>query len=143
MPTKTAEIKKDKASRRSVQEQSKPAQTPGLMTLQRMAGNRATTRFVQDRLHPPQNSESIDIQRWAYCTPPRMSAQDCPPREPGEKRKARSGPMSFQTVQDNTSGEGGFLVVNFDIGSTAIKSSLYSDTAWKQFIKDIAKDGSQ
>jgi len=51
--------------------------------------------------------------------------------------------MSFRTVQDNTSGEGGFLVVNFDIGSNAIKPSLLSDTAWKQFIKEITANGSQ
>ena len=143
MPTKTAELKKDKASRRSAPEQSKPTQMPGLMALQRMAGNRATTRFVQARLSPQLHPEATNVQRWAYCTPPRMSAQDCPPREPGEKRKAHSGPMSVQSVQDNTSGEGGFLVVNFDIGSNVIKPSLLSDTAWKQFLKEIAKDGSQ
>jgi outer membrane protein OmpA-like peptidoglycan-associated protein len=154
-------FRKHDVSRRDAQEQSKAVQaldlmalqriaapagrlgTPDVAALQQVAGNQTTTRFIQARLNSQQTPAISDVQRWAYCTPPRMSAQDCPPREPGEKKKAHSGPMSFRSVEDNTSGEGGFLVVNFDIGSTVVKPSLYADTAWKQFIKETAADGSQ
>jgi outer membrane protein OmpA-like peptidoglycan-associated protein len=111
--------------------------------LQHTVGNRTTASIIHRNSNPGQSSATSDVQRWAYCTPPRLSAQDCPPREPGERKRAQSGPMSFRSIQDNASGEGGFLVVNFDIGSHAIKSSLLADTAWKQFVKELAADGSQ
>jgi outer membrane protein OmpA-like peptidoglycan-associated protein len=153
-------FKQRETSWQGAREQLKPMQTLDLMALQRVAapggpgltgitalqhiaGNRATARFIQSGFNAQPMPATSSVQRWAYCSPARLSAQDCPPREPGEKKKAHSGPMSFRSIRDNTGGDEGFLVVNFDIGSTAIKPGLLSDAAWKQFVKETAKNGSQ
>ena len=92
-----------------------------------------------------QRQGSNELQRWAYCTPARLSLQDCPPREPGEVQRAHSGPMLFLPVSENDpmGGEKGVLVANFDIGSAAIKSNLHETIYWKQFLNTVAVDRSQ
>jgi hypothetical protein len=95
--------------------------------LQRTAGNRAVGRA---------------LQRYAYCTPARISGNDCPPREKGETERAHGGPMAFANVKLDT-GETGELIANFDIGSAAIKPSLRTTTYWQQFLSRISQDKSK
>jgi outer membrane protein OmpA-like peptidoglycan-associated protein len=95
-----------------------------VVELQRTAGNRAVGRA---------------LQRYAYCTPTRMSGNDCPPREKGETERAHSGPMAFTNLKLDT-GETGELIANFDIGSAKIKPSLRTTAYWQQFLKQISEN---
>ncbi len=94
--------------------------------LQRTAGNRAVGRA---------------LQRYAYCTPARMSGNDCPPREKGEVTRAHDGDMAFTNLTLDT-GETGQLIANFDIGSAKIKPNLRTTAYWQQFLKQISQDKS-
>ncbi len=78
------------------------------------------------------------LQRWATCKPARFSLEDCPPRQPGEEQRARSGPMVFlPKLHDLSSGEQGVLIANFNIGSSAIKPNLHRTIYWKNFLEEI------
>lgn len=56
------------------------------------------------------------IDRFAACGP----AADCPPREAGEERAARTDPMGVHGISDPS----GILIANFAVGSGAIKPDL-------------------
>jgi outer membrane protein OmpA-like peptidoglycan-associated protein len=99
-----------------------------VIELQRTAGNRAVGRT---------------LQRYAYCTPARLSGADCPPREKGETDRAHNGAMVFVPSLKLDTGETGVLVANFDIGSAKIKPNLYSTTYWKQYLSRISADRSR
>src|SRR5262244_2396857 len=91
-----------------------------LLQLQRTLGNRAVSRLARSASGP-------HIQRYADCTPPRMSMVSCPSRQKGEKETARNGAMVFLpqlTIPETR--ETGVLIANFDIGSHAIKANLAS-----------------
>ena len=83
------------------------------------------------------------VQRYAYCTPARLSGRDCPPREQGEVDRARSGPMVFLPTLKLDTGETGVLIANFDISKPTIKSNLHSTIYWKEFLRRISADGSR
>src|SRR6201992_690675 len=99
-----------------------------VMALQRTAGNRAVGRT---------------LQRYAYCTPARMSGNDCPPRETGEVKRAHDGAMVFLPSLKLDTGETGTLIANFDIGSGEIKPKLKSTIYWQDFLKQISGDKSR
>jgi outer membrane protein OmpA-like peptidoglycan-associated protein len=91
-----------------------------------------------------QSHGAYQLQRWADCTPARMSLQECPPREPGETERATSGPMVFlPTLRDPRTRAQGVLIANFDIGSSKIKPNLHETLYWKQFLARIAVNRSQ
>jgi hypothetical protein len=82
------------------------------------------------------------LQRWAACQPTRMALesgepQDCPPREPGETHRARTGPMVVGQIWVPMSNEKGIVLGNFDISKATIKSSLYHTIEWKQYVERI------
>ncbi len=82
------------------------------------------------------------LQRWAACKPTRMALetgepQDCPPREPGEIHRARTGPMVVGQIWVPMSDEKGIVIANFDIGKAAIKSSLHRTIEWKEYLERI------
>ena len=90
-----------------------------------------------------QNQGDSQLQRWADCTPARLSMQDCPSREPGEVQRARSDPMYFYpNFTDPASGSNGALLVNFDIGSAAIKPGLRDNQEWQDFQTRVETNGS-
>ena len=93
----------------------------------------------------PEDTEiaTAPVQRYAYCTPARLSARDCPPRLRGEAERARAGPMVFLPTLKLDTGETGVLVANFDIGKAAIKPNLHSTIYWKQFLRRISADRSR
>ena len=95
------------------------------------------THFVQ------QGRGSHQVQRWADCTPPRLSGQDCPPRDTGEVQGALSSSMYLADFSDPASGSNGKLVVNFDIGSAAIKPNLHNNQDWKDFLSAVKANGSR
>ncbi|MGZ4349187.1 MAG: hypothetical protein ACXVRX_01510 [Solirubrobacteraceae bacterium] len=99
-----------------------------VMELQRAAGNRAAARA---------------LQRYAYCTPARLSGLDCPPREKGEVKRAHDGAMVFLPGLKLDTGETGVLIANFDIGSAKIKPNLNSTIYWKQWLRKTAGDRSK
>jgi outer membrane protein OmpA-like peptidoglycan-associated protein len=100
-----------------------------LLQLQRTLGNQAVSRLIR-------SAHGQDVQRYADCTPPRMSGLSCPPRQKGEKETARNGAMVFlPQLTIPVTGETGVLIANFDIGSHAIKSNLASTIYWKQFLR--------
>jgi hypothetical protein len=91
-----------------------------------------------------QNCGGHKLQRWADCKPPRLSLEDCPPRQSGEVQRARSGSMVFwPSLKVPGSGEEGVLIANFDIGSAAIKPNHHETLYWKQFLKKIEGNRSQ
>ncbi len=84
------------------------------------------------------------LQRWASCSPARLSLEDCPPREAGEVARARSGAMFFlPSLIDPATGAKGVLIANFDIGSARIKDNLHSTIYWQRFLDDVVAKGSQ
>jgi outer membrane protein OmpA-like peptidoglycan-associated protein len=90
-----------------------------------------------------QGQGAAQVQRWADCTPARLSGQDCPPREAGEVRSARTSSMYFYSnFTDPASGSNGALVVNFDIGSATIKPGLRDNQDWKDFLTAVEANGS-
>jgi outer membrane protein OmpA-like peptidoglycan-associated protein len=104
-----------------------------------------------------QNQRSQQVQRWANCKPPRLSLEDCPPRQPGEVQRAKNGSMVFLSLEPlaysrsilslslkipETKGQG-VLIANFDINSAAIKPNLYETILWKQFLREISGKRSQ
>jgi outer membrane protein OmpA-like peptidoglycan-associated protein len=99
-----------------------------VLELQRTAGNRAATRA---------------LQRYAYCTPARLSGMDCPPREKGEVKRAHDGAMVFLPGLKLDTGETGVLIANFDIGSAKIKPNLGSTIYWKQWLRKRTGDKSK
>lgn len=139
-----------------------------VLSLQRKAGNAAAAAWVERRRPaatsaepmPVQRScacesspddrcdscatgtdEAPAVQRYATCTPARMSLQDCPPRAAGERQTARSGPMVFlpQLRLPSTS-ETGVLIANFDIGGASVKPSLAHTIYWQQFLAKTSGD---
>jgi hypothetical protein len=96
--------------------------------LQRAAGNRAASRA---------------LQRYADCTPARMSLQECPPREAGEVKRAHDGPMAFLPGLKLDTGETGVLIANFDISSAKIKPNLKTTIYWKQWLDKRSRDRSK
>ena len=81
------------------------------------------------------------VQRYADCSPPRMSLRKCPPRKKGERETARGGPMVFLSeLAIPASGEKGVLIANFNIGSAAIKPGLGQSVYWKQFLRNAQTD---
>ena len=91
-----------------------------------------------------QNRGGHKLQRWADCKPPRLSLEDCPPRQSGEVQRARSGSMVFlPNLKVPATGEEGVLITNFDIGSAAIKPNHHETLYWKQFLKKIEGNRSQ
>ena len=108
-----------------------------LLQLQRTLGNRAVNRLIRA-------TDGPEIQRYADCTPPRMSMVSCPPRQKGEKETARIGPMVFfPQLTLPATGETGVLIANFDIGSHAIKPNLASTIYWKQFLRTAPANNSK
>ena len=102
-----------------------PVSSRTAMELQRAAGNRAAIRA---------------LQRYAHCTPARLSGQDCPPREKEEVKRAHDGAMVFLPGLKLDTGETGVLIANFDIGSAKIKANLHSTIYWKQWLRKAAGD---
>jgi outer membrane protein OmpA-like peptidoglycan-associated protein len=91
-----------------------------------------------------QSGQPPRLQRWAHCTPARLSLEECPPRESGEVARARTSPMVFfGRLNDPGSGARGVLISNFDIGSDRIKPSLPSTIYWQQFLDQVVANGSQ
>jgi outer membrane protein OmpA-like peptidoglycan-associated protein len=110
-----------------------------VLELQRKIGNQAVERLIQAKLKIEQPRGIV--QRYANCSPARMSGLECPPRKKGERKTASSGQMVFfpQLVIPG-SGEKGVLIANFAIGSAAIKSNLGQTIYWKQFLKSAQTD---
>lgn len=83
-------------------------------------------------MHANQNGEkhslSSVIQRFVTCGPP----ESCPRRVSGESGRAHRDPMIVRGVS------GGLLVGNFNIGSSAIKPDLASNTIWTDFVRAMA-----
>jgi outer membrane protein OmpA-like peptidoglycan-associated protein len=102
--------------------------------LQRQAGNAAVASLLARR--PRQ------VQRFAVCEPARLSAVDCPSRDPGEKQRARTNTMAFVEVK-NLGGRTGAVAAGFDIGSHAVKPSLLTSVFWKPFLDMVRKNGSK
>jgi outer membrane protein OmpA-like peptidoglycan-associated protein len=81
------------------------------------------------------------IQRYANCSPPRMSGKACPSREKNERQVAHGGPMVFlPQLIIPASGEKGALIANFNIGSAVIKSNLGQTIYWKSFLTNAQTD---
>lgn len=89
-----------------------------------------------------QGSGDGPVRRFVNCTPPRLSGEECPPREADELRRARVGDMLFLDYRDAVENVSGALVANFDIGSAALKPNLAKTIFWKQFLARIAKNQS-
>ena len=90
-----------------------------------------------------QSSGGPRLQRFVYCTPARLSMQDCPPRKPGEAEKARFDPMVFGDFNDPLESVSGALIFNFDIGSSAIKHNLSTNVDWGSFVRRIESNRSR
>lgn len=80
------------------------------------------------------------IQRYADCSPTRMSLAKCPPRQKGEQETAKSGAMVFVPQLNMGTGEKGVLIANFDINSAAIKANLGQTIYWKQFLRGAGRN---
>ncbi len=89
-----------------------------------------------------QGSGDGPLRRFVNCTPPRLSGEQCPPREADEVRRARVGDMLFLDYRDAVENVSGALVANFDIGKAALKPNLAKTIFWKQFLARIAKNKS-
>ena len=101
------------------------ASTHPVLALQREVGNQAVGRL---------------IQRYADCSPTRMSLAKCPPRQKGEPETAKNGAMVFVPELNMGSGGKGVLIANFDINSAAIKANLAQTIYWKQFLRGAGKN---
>ena len=109
-------------------------------------GTHEGRRLIAHELtHVVQQSHGAQqVQRWASCEPARLSLEDCPPREAGEKESARSKGMAFLPgLSDPISGAQGAAIVNFDIGKSSIKANLHGQILWKEFLQKIAKNRSR
>jgi hypothetical protein len=104
--------------------------------VQRKGGCGCGERVEEEDQAPP-------VQRYAYCTPARLSGLDCPSRKPGEIQRAREGAMVFLPTLKLDTGETGVLIANFDIGKAAIKPNLHSTIYWQQFLRKISGDRSR
>jgi len=160
-------IKTNSASRNNFRPTPGPHQFGSLhpvLELQRKIGNQAVQRLIQPKLkigkpgnqyrqeadrvaeqvmRMPERSSNDGpiVQRYANCTPARMSLIECPPRAEDERKTARSGQMVFfRELAIPASGEKGVLIANFDIGSAAIKSNLGQMIYWKQFLASAQTD---
>ena len=80
------------------------------------------------------------IQRFVPCTRARMSLEECPRREPGEKSASRREPSIVIYI---TSPEVGYLITNFDIGERKLKASAKLEPHWSEMIQTITKPGSK
>jgi outer membrane protein OmpA-like peptidoglycan-associated protein len=91
-----------------------------------------------------QRGSERQLQRWATCTPARLSREDCPPRDPGEIQAARTNGMAFVPgLRDVLSGAQGAAIVGFDIGKATIKPNLHGQPLWKSFLEKLAKNKSR
>ena len=147
-----------------------PWATANILSLQRKVGNAAAGQWVQRRqqtaapVPTPAPAETLPVQRacaceskpgdrcdscqddapvqrYATCTPARMSLKDCPDRTAGERQTAKNGPMVFlPQLRIPGSSETGVLIANFDIGSAAIKPNLAQTIYWQQFLAKTSGD---
>jgi hypothetical protein len=109
-------------------------------------GTRDGQRLIAHELtHVAQQDRGMNrLQRFATCTPTRLSMEECPAREPGEAQRARAGQMSFLRLQvppkqsGPVSGQRGALIANFDIGSAILKPNLARSSYWNAFLDYIA-----
>ena len=108
------------------------AYAPGTAAGQRVLAHELT--------HVLQQAEGVHrLQRWASCNPPRMSLLDCPPREEGERHRARTGGMPLLELVGQ-----GWFVANFDIGKANVKRGLRRLDYWRQLLDLMASEpGSQ
>lgn len=83
------------------------------------------------------------VQRFAACKVARLSGEECPPREPGEISRSKSGAMLFLNYNDPLEKVAGAIIANFEVGSSAIKSNLNSTLYWKQFLQTIESNRSK
>jgi outer membrane protein OmpA-like peptidoglycan-associated protein len=130
-----------------------------VLTLQRQVGNSAVSELLAETVQraccpsceeseeaeESQGGEGKDrsgpaVQRFASCNPARLSLQDCPPRQTGERQRARSGPMVFLPQLSIPGAGTGVLIGNFDIGSSAIKPNLNTTIYWQQFLTQLQSD---
>jgi outer membrane protein OmpA-like peptidoglycan-associated protein len=94
--------------------------------------------LAHELAHTIQQASGVHrVQRWANCKPARMSLEECPPREDGERRKARRGDMVFLQLDDILSTGERALVANFDIGKATIKGNLARSEYWMKFLEDM------
>jgi hypothetical protein len=100
------------------------------------------THVLQQDQGPPQ------VQRWAECKTTGMALdgaepEDCLAREPGEKQRARTGPMVVVQISVPLSSEKGVLIANFDISKATIKSSLHRTIEWREYLSRITSNRSR
>jgi hypothetical protein len=91
---------------------------------------------------PPisQKGDTDYVQRFGAfvpCEQPSLSLQSCPPREKGEVAQSKTYPMTLHGttwLSDIGYPVNGYLVVGFEVGSSAIKKSLRDLSEWKQLV---------
>jgi outer membrane protein OmpA-like peptidoglycan-associated protein len=88
-------------------------------------GNPGGLLQVQPRFRVP------ELQRFASCGSP----EECPPRVSGEVERARRSPMFVGGVSGPVVG---LLVGNFAVGSSALKPDLQRNSAWMNYLDQMA-----
>lgn len=97
--------------------------------------------LAHELAHTVQQAQTgVALQRFVPCTRARLSTEDCPKRDPDEDRSTRAQPMILEYV---TAPEAGFLVANFDIDKTTVKSDLKRHPLWPTLVKAISEPKSQ
>jgi outer membrane protein OmpA-like peptidoglycan-associated protein len=89
----------------------------------------------------PLQAASPRLRRWVSCASTPFTGMEleptCPPREPGEVARSRSG-LSVGSISDPETGE---IVFGFAVGSSNA-SGLASDPTWRSFSSSIASASS-
>jgi hypothetical protein len=97
--------------------------------------------LAHELAHTVQQAQTgVALQRFVPCTRARLSTEDCPKRDADEDRTTRAQPMILEYV---TAPEAGFLVANFDIARSTIKSDLKRHPLWPTLVKAVSEPKSQ
>ncbi len=97
--------------------------------------------IAHELVHTVQQSRGASgIQRFVPCTRARLSLEECPRRKPGEVRRSRREPMSVLYL---TSPVEGYLLANFAVGRSSLKSSVRKHPSWLRLINAMSSAGSQ
>jgi hypothetical protein len=87
-----------------------------------------------------QSDGATAIQRFVPCTRARLSLEECPNRDPHEESISRHDPSIVAYI---TSPEIGYLITNFNIGDSKLKTSAKLEPHWSSMIRMIAQTGTE
>jgi hypothetical protein len=93
--------------------------------------------LTHELVHTVQQGNTEQVRRFVPCEQPSLSLQACPPREKGEVAQSKTDPMTVHGttwLSENGYPVNGYLLVGFEVGSSAIKKGLRDLLEWKRLV---------